>query len=92
MDERTPRYVERLDASRRRPLVEQLEDDVASYRNLTPAQRSATVDAVLRAGREVLRVRPDFRQAIAWRDPPAPDFPALWARLMERRRAQREGR
>lgn len=88
MDERTKKYVERLDELNRRPLAERLEDDVSAYRGRTPKQVAATVAAVCETAWEILRSRPDFDRALAYRDPPAADFEALWRQLVKRRREQ----
>lgn len=88
MDERTRNYVARLDALNRRPLAEQLEDEVSAYRALSPKQVGITVAAVCETAWEILRNRPDFQRALSYRDPPAPDFEALWQKLVRRRRAQ----
>jgi len=88
MDERTRRYVARLDAARARSRAEQLEDDVAAYRGLTPAERAHTVESVCRSAWQILKSRPDFKRALEVRDPPAPDFDQVWRGLMARRRAE----
>jgi hypothetical protein len=91
VDDRTRKYVERLDRLNARPLAEQLEDDVAPYRDLSPAERARTVEAVLRASWQILRSRADFREVIAQRDEPAPDLESIWKRLMDRHREERRG-
>ena len=80
-DERTRRYVERLDA-RRRTLREEIEDDVAPVRGLTLEQRGAWVASACRSAWDILRARQDAMHAIDQDEPPAPDFPAKWAALM----------
>lgn len=88
MDERTRRYVERLDQARARPRAEQLEDDVGPYRGLSPSERARTVESVCRSAWQILTARPDFRRAVSYRDPPASDFADLWQRLMSQRRSR----
>jgi hypothetical protein len=66
-------------------LAQEVEDDVADYRHLTPEENDAVVLAAGRAALEILRSRPDFEAAMAEVDPPAPDFEALWKRLMARK-------
>ena len=86
--EQVRRYVARLDAERRRPLREQLEDDVATYRGLTPEARARVVADVCRAAWVLVKSRPDSQKAIAWQDPPSADFPEKWKALMRRRRSE----
>ena len=92
VDERTRRYAARLDALNARPLREQVEDDVAAYRGLSPEERAKTVERVLRAAWQILRSRPDFERAVRLRDPPAPDFDRIWSALLQKRQEQRGGR
>jgi hypothetical protein len=78
-------YVARLDEALKRPLAEQLEDDVGQYRGLTMEQRARIVEGLIRSGWEILRSRPDFERANAREDPRAADLDAIWRRLMARR-------
>jgi hypothetical protein len=68
-------------------LAAEVEEDVADYRHLTPEQDDVVVRLAARAAMQILRGRPDFAEAMAEIDPPAPDFEALRLRLMARRRA-----
>lgn len=82
---RTLRYVKMLD-DRFRTLADEVEEDIADYRHLTPAQNDTVVSSVARSAMQILRSRPDFAEAMAEEDPPAPDLEALMRRLMARRR------
>lgn len=88
MDDRTRKYVERLDALNRRPLAERLEDDVSQYRDRSPQEIAATVEAVCETAWEIIKNRPDFERALAYRDQPAADFEAIWRALVRRRLEQ----
>ncbi len=88
MDERTRRYVERLDRSLARPLAEQLEDEVGPYRGLTMQQRARVLEGLCRAAWVVLSTRPDRDAVLRFPEPGAADLETIWRRLMK----QREGR
>jgi hypothetical protein len=85
---RTQRFLAAL-RERSGSAVAEAEADVVSVRGLTLEQRGERLMAVCRAGWAILRARPDFARAVELRDPPAPDFPAIWARLRARYRARR---
>lgn len=82
---RTREFVRRLDA-RYASRAAEVEEDVADYRHLTPEQDDAVVAGLARSAMAILRGRPDFADAMAESEPPAPDYPALMRRLMARRR------
>lgn len=81
---RTQVFLERL--GRRYPsAAAAIEEDVAEYRRLTPAENDAVVAGLARSAMEILRGRADFAEAMAEEEPPAPDYPALMRRLMNRK-------
>jgi len=82
---KTRAFVKALDA-RYSSLAAELEEDVADYRNLTMAENDAVVTGLARSAMEILRGRPDFAEAMAEHEPPAPDYAALMQRLMARAR------
>ena len=84
---RKPKFIERIRAISRSPLME-VEADVAPMRGLSLEERGERLVAVCRAAWAVLRSRPDFKQAVAYSDPVPTDFPAKWQALVARRRAQ----
>jgi hypothetical protein len=81
---RTRQFVKKLDA-RYASLAAEVEEDVADYRQLTPDENDAVVSGLARSAMEILRSRPDFAEAMAETDPPAPDYEALMRRLIGRR-------
>ena len=83
---RTRRYVGQLDA-RRRTLAYELEDDIAPVRALTLRERGAWIVSACRSAYAIVRSRPDASRIVQYREPPAPDLPAKWRRLMARQRA-----
>lgn len=89
MDERTRKYVARLDALNRRPLAERIEDDVAHFRNRSIEAHARITEDLVRGAWKILKTRPDFRKVLDYRDPAAPDFDAVWDRLMKQRRTRR---
>jgi len=81
---RTQQYVARLDALRARPRAEQLEDDVAAYRDMTDAQRPAAIAAALSLAWSIICARADKEAVLAQVDPPAPDYESIMHRLRTR--------
>ncbi|MCU0700684.1 MAG: hypothetical protein MUC96_29590 [Myxococcaceae bacterium] len=57
-DERTTRFLERLDRQRR-TLAEEVEDDVAPLRGLSTEERGRVLASVCRDAMAILRARPD---------------------------------
>lgn len=89
MDERVRRYVERLDAARRRPLAEQLEDDLGPLRGVSMAERARLVKAVCGAAWKLIQARPDRDRVLAHQDPIPSDSQTHWRRLVRETAAQR---
>jgi hypothetical protein len=86
--ERARRYVEELDR-RRRTLAAELEDEVAPVRHLSLEKRGEWVASACRGAWAILRSRADVERIVQQPEPPAPDLPEIWARLMGRQRAIR---
>lgn len=84
--ERVRRFVERLDR-RRAVLADELADELAPVRDLSLEERGAWVASACRGAWAVLRSRGDFEQMVQRHEPPAPDLPEIWSRLMDRRRS-----
>lgn len=84
MPSRTQQYVARLDALRARSRAEQIEDDVAAYRQMTDAQRPAAISAALALAWSILSARPDKEAVLAQVAPPAPDYASIMRRLRRR--------
>lgn len=82
---RTREFVKKLNA-RYPSLADEVEDDIADYRGLSPEQNDAVVTGLARSAMEILRNRPDFRDAMTEVEPPAPDYEALMRRLIARRK------
>ncbi|MCA9488983.1 MAG: hypothetical protein H6738_21720 [Alphaproteobacteria bacterium] len=78
------RALERMTATRSRR--DEVYADVANDRDLTAEERDERIRAVVRAAWKILATRPDWARVIE-PEPPAPDFPEVWARLVARRRA-----
>ncbi len=86
--ERTREYVRRLDA-RYRSLRDEVEEDVAPIRGLAPEEIDRRLGALIRSSSEALAALPEEeRRQLTRPDPPAPDFPGLWKRLVARYREQ----
>ena len=62
--------------------------DVEFERGLSDQERDERIRGVVRAAFEVVSTRSD-RDRVIEPEPPAADFHAVWARLVERRRASR---
>jgi hypothetical protein len=86
---RNPRYEKFLaQADAHRGTVREVEDDLAIYRGRSEEQQARDLVEVCHSGWAMLRARPDREAAIAAEDPPAQDFPEIWARLRARYRSQ----
>jgi hypothetical protein len=81
---RTRAYVKAL-AARWPTRASEIEDDVAEYRGLTPEENDAVVSGLARSAIEILRGRPDFAEAMAEQELPAPDYDTIMARLRRKR-------
>jgi hypothetical protein len=77
-----------LDRAATRTRREEIEEDLVHERGLSPEEKDRRLQSVVRAGHEILASRTDRDRVLAWEEPPAADFPAIWARLVERRRAR----
>lgn len=73
--------------TRARTRREEIEEAVADDLDLTDEERDQRLQSVVHAAWLQIRDRPD-REALSRREPPAPDFPDIWARLMRQRRGQ----
>jgi hypothetical protein len=67
---------------------EEVEADLEHERDLTPEQKDVRIQHVLRLAWETLRTRHD-RDRVIEPEPPAPDFEAIWRRLVEKHRETR---
>ena len=85
---RVAEWLARLDAARATLRIE-VEPDIVEARGRSPEEQDAALCATSRSTWEVLRTRPDLDRLLELREPPAPDFPALWARLRGRREEER---
>ena len=65
---------------------EEIEDDLVHERGLTAEEKDHRLQSVVRAGHEILATRADRDRVLAWKEPPADDFPAIWRRLVQRYR------
>lgn len=94
MDERVRKYVERLDRARRRPLAEQLEDDLAPLRGISFEERARLIKAVCAAASKLIESRPDRDRVLAYQDPLPAESQARWLRLVREtfRRREAHGR
>ncbi len=73
----TKKFLDRLDA-RRATLRDEVEDDVAATRHLTPDERGKILESVCRDAMAILRARPDFDQAVRWQDPRSDESMQTW--------------
>ncbi len=78
--------------NQRATLRDEVEADVAQYRELTEEQARRLRSALVESGWRRLQQRPDKRALLELHDPPAPDFEGIWARLVEQGRALRANR
>lgn len=79
--------VTKLPASlRQRSDVESIAEDIASYRDLSPAERSRVVSELCRWAADALDASPDPARAWAWEDRRSTESLALWRRLMDEAR------
>lgn len=86
--QRTRRWVAQLDADRA-TLADEVEADVAQYRDMTPEQANRLRIGVVEGSWAMLQSQPDKQKVLDYRDPPAPDFERVWQRLVEQGRALR---
>jgi hypothetical protein len=75
-------------AERFSSLADEVEEDVADYRRLTPEDDDVVVSGLARSAMEILRNRVDFEEAMAEEEPPAPDYDALMQRLIARKQCR----
>ena len=75
-----------LERARTRTRREEIEEDLEHERGLSPAEKDRRLRSVVRAGHEILITRPDRDRVLGWVEAPAPDFAAIWHRLVARRR------
>jgi hypothetical protein len=78
------RFVAQRDRARR-TLAEELEEELAPIRGMSLEEKGDWVARTCRAAWAILRSRPDGARLVAEREPPAPDYPAIWRRLARRR-------
>ena len=89
--ERTRRWVAMRDEERS-TLYDEVEADVAQYRQLTPERAAFLRSALVDSGWRRLQARPDKQAVLSLQDPPAADFEQIWARLVKQERAMRARR
>jgi len=92
MDERSRRYVERLDRLRERPLAQQLEDDIAPFRHLSLEERARVLESVCAAAWKTLSSRPDFETAAKYQVPLSAESSSTWRKLVQQAREGRRQR
>jgi hypothetical protein len=78
------RALARMTAPQR--LRDEVEADVAHERGLTDAEKDVRLQQVVRAAFHVLQTRDD-RDRVVQPERPAPDFQAIWQRLVRARRS-----
>lgn len=80
------RFLDRLDAQRA-TLRDEVEDDVRFTRDLTPDERGKILESVCRDAMAILQARPDFEQAVRWRDPRSEESMNTWLAAVRKYRA-----
>lgn len=84
------RMLEHASSRTRREIVE---EDITDERTLTDDERDRRLQAVVRAGHEIVKTLPDRARIVALEEPPASDLPRIWKRLVARfRGAPDDGR
>lgn len=84
MQENLRRLLDEADARTRR---QEVEDDVATSRGLTPKQCDHRLQAVVRAARNI-RIGRDHPEELLRPDVPTGDFDQMWAGAVKRRPAR----
>lgn len=80
------RFLSRLDEQR----GAEVENDVGPLRGLSLEERGKIVESVCRDAMAIMRARPDFAEAVRFRDPRSAESEATWLRLVKQFR--RHGR